>query len=389
MKKIIIAFIMWAGLAQAQDKGIAFEHSAWNDILAKAKKENKLVMLDAFTSWCGPCKWMAKEIFTQQEVGNYFNTQFVNAKIDMEKGEGIEIAKKYEVQAYPTFLFVNGDGELVHRICGGMPGDEFIKQGKLAQDSENNFLGVKKKFQADAKKNAGAYFSAVDAACADASADLEKYFSMLSSDEVLSDDNFSLLYRMVNTYYDPAFKFLHTNYSGFTKKFGNDTVNKKMFVAYSRAIGMAPRMNNPEIYSTIEKSFAVLNDEKMKTQLKDQLVLMQMDQTKNQKEFLVKQADYVEKYQMNDGYVLNQISWTYFENVDDAKLLERACNWAKRATELDYSYATLDTYAHLLNKTGNKKEAKIQAEKAIIEAKKSGDDPKETQVLLDSINKSK
>lgn len=389
MKKLFLSVFILPLTILAQEKGIVFAHSGWNDILAKAKQENKLVMLDAFTSWCGPCKWMAKEIFTQKEVGDYFNTTFVNAKIDMEKGEGIDIAKKYAVQAYPTFLFVNGDGELVHRICGGMPGDEFIKQAKVALDSENNFSGLKKKFQADAKKNAGAYFAAADNACADASDDLDKYFSSLKAEEIVNADNFSLLYKMVNTYYDPAFKYLHSNYGALTKAYGADTLNKKMFAAYNRAISMAPRMNNPQIYATIENSFAVLTNDKMKQQLSDMSKLMQIDQSKNQMAFLTAQADYVEKYQMNDPYALNHIAWDFYENVSDAALLKRACNWAKIASEKSPDYAVLDTYAHVLYKVGNKKEAKVQAEKAIAAAKTTGDDAKETQVLLDKINKEK
>ena len=72
-------------------QGINFvpEDMKWQDVLAKAKKENKIVFVDAYTTWCGPCKWMAANIFPTKEVGDVFNASFVNAKIDMEKGEGI------------------------------------------------------------------------------------------------------------------------------------------------------------------------------------------------------------------------------------------------------------------------------------------------------------
>lgn len=88
-----------AFFAFAQNREIHFEHTAWKEILAKAKKENKLIMVDAFTTWCGPCKWMAKNTFTNDTVADFYNSKFVNAKIDMEKGEGLDIAKQYEVQA--------------------------------------------------------------------------------------------------------------------------------------------------------------------------------------------------------------------------------------------------------------------------------------------------
>ncbi|MDO5615308.1 MAG: DUF255 domain-containing protein, partial [Cruoricaptor ignavus] len=72
---------------------ISFEDkSSFQEILSKAKKENKLVFMDAFATWCGPCKMMEKNIFPKENVKSYYNTNFINARFDMEKGEGREIA---------------------------------------------------------------------------------------------------------------------------------------------------------------------------------------------------------------------------------------------------------------------------------------------------------
>jgi thiol:disulfide interchange protein len=114
--------------------GIKFDEGNFSSLLAKAKKENKLIFLDAYASWCGPCKLMAKNIFTLQSVGDYYNGHFVNAKMDMEKGEGVELAKKYNVRAYPTYLFINGDGEIVHRVLGYVEEKPFIQFAKDAED---------------------------------------------------------------------------------------------------------------------------------------------------------------------------------------------------------------------------------------------------------------
>src|SRR6266498_2485321 len=95
----LIAFFVTCNSASAQ---ITFEQGTWNDIKAKAKAENKIIFVDANTSWCGPCKWMAKNTFTNDTVAQFYNSTFINAMIDMEKGEGIEIAKLYEVNVYPS-----------------------------------------------------------------------------------------------------------------------------------------------------------------------------------------------------------------------------------------------------------------------------------------------
>ena len=113
-------------------EGIRFEQAAWTAVLSKAKAENKLVFIDVYTSWCGPCKIMVRDVFPQKVVGDKFNANFINFKIDAEKGEGIDVAKKYAVKAYPTYLFVNGDGTLVYRSVGSMPVEKFLSEATIA-----------------------------------------------------------------------------------------------------------------------------------------------------------------------------------------------------------------------------------------------------------------
>src|ERR1043166_391494 len=113
---VIASFLISSAFAQT--KTIEFDHGTFEEVLARAKKENKMIYIDCYTSWCGPCKWMAKNIFTNDSVADFYNSNFVNAKIDMEKGEGVDIAAKYDVRAYPTMLYLNADGVQLHRTCG-------------------------------------------------------------------------------------------------------------------------------------------------------------------------------------------------------------------------------------------------------------------------------
>ncbi len=111
--------------------GIEFFHGSFKEALELASAEDKVIFVDAYTTWCGPCKRMAANVFTQDDVGDYFNANFVNMKIDMEKPEGIEFRKKYPVSAFPTFYFIGGDGKTVHTTKGAQPADKFIKLAKM------------------------------------------------------------------------------------------------------------------------------------------------------------------------------------------------------------------------------------------------------------------
>lgn len=99
--------------------GIKFSKMTFQDAVRQAKDSGKLIFIDVHTSWCGPCKEMAKTTFTDTEVGKVFNKKFINLKIDAEAdADGPMISKAYTVSAYPTLLFVNSEGKLIRKLVG-------------------------------------------------------------------------------------------------------------------------------------------------------------------------------------------------------------------------------------------------------------------------------
>ena len=116
----------------APEGGIAFVTASFDELLAKAKAENKLLFIDGYTTWCGPCKMLAKQTFPQKEVGTYMNARFVSAQIDMERGEGPELAKRFGISAYPTMLILRPDGTLVNKLVGFFAPQPFLAKVKEA-----------------------------------------------------------------------------------------------------------------------------------------------------------------------------------------------------------------------------------------------------------------
>lgn len=152
MKSILLLMMMVTGVANAQNRGILFEQSPLSASLLKAKSENKLVFVDCFTVWCGPCKEMAKNIFTIDTVGTFFNKNFVNVQLDMEKGEGPAARIKYHIEAYPSFLLLDGDGNLVYKFVGAMSAKEFVAKIKEGQNPSNR-VAVMNKMYADGNRS--------------------------------------------------------------------------------------------------------------------------------------------------------------------------------------------------------------------------------------------
>lgn len=135
---LLFACMGLQAMGQDASKGIAFEKEGtlFRQAVQKALSSGKLIFLDCYTSWCGPCKMMANTVFPQEVVGNFMNPSYVSIKIDMEKGEGPELAKKLQISAYPTFIVFNSGGQEIGRFLGGCKAEEFIEKVKKA--SEDN-----------------------------------------------------------------------------------------------------------------------------------------------------------------------------------------------------------------------------------------------------------
>jgi len=112
------------------EPGIKFTEAAWREVLKQAKAQKKIIFLDAYASWCGPCKMLQKNVFTQKAVGDYYNGRFINVKMDMEKGEGPALAQVYPLEAYPTLMFIDGNGRVLQKVLGYQSPEDLIAIGR-------------------------------------------------------------------------------------------------------------------------------------------------------------------------------------------------------------------------------------------------------------------
>ena len=144
MKAILMLVMLTLGMtAYAQNQEINFEHISTQEAFKKAKNQNKLIFIDCFTEWCVPCKHMAAGVFKTDSVAAFFNSTFINLKMDMEKGEGPASLKKYDIGAFPSYLLLDGDGKVLYKFVGGMPAAEFmahIRKGMKVDNPEAKMI---------------------------------------------------------------------------------------------------------------------------------------------------------------------------------------------------------------------------------------------------------
>ena len=111
---------------------IQFEQLTWQQALGKAREENKMIFLDVYTTWCSYCKQMDAHIFPMKEVGDYHNTHFINLKIDAERGDGLVIRNSYRLLGFPTFLYLDSQGNVVRKVAGYQNKDQLLYNSQLA-----------------------------------------------------------------------------------------------------------------------------------------------------------------------------------------------------------------------------------------------------------------
>lgn len=118
--------------AMPSAKEIMFTNGKWKDIAAQARKNGKYIFVDAFTTWCGPCRQLKNVTFKDEKTALYFNDNFINYTIDMEKDEGLTLAEKWHVTAYPSLLFFTPEGKLIMKQIGYVDAKKLIEFGEQA-----------------------------------------------------------------------------------------------------------------------------------------------------------------------------------------------------------------------------------------------------------------
>ena len=224
------------GSANASDPGMHFTEGTWASLLAEAKESGKLIFVDANTTWCGPCKQMRREIFPQKAVALVYNHNFINVDLDMEKGEGLAFRKKYAVKAYPTFLYINSDGEVVHKTVGSCDATEFQQHALDALSPHRNLLYLQTEYKDKQKDEVfvTAYLAALRDAYETSKADSVAVAFLNGKDpsDWQQPNNWLLTKEYVNDATSAVFLALVKEQAAYGKRYGSEEVETKIYQTY-------------------------------------------------------------------------------------------------------------------------------------------------------------
>ena len=385
MKKLnilaLLCLISIGLMAQGSD-GIAFKKDDWSSILAQAKAEDKLIFVDAFTTWCGPCKKMDRDVFPQMEVGSFYNAMFINVKMDMEKGQGIKLARDYNVNAFPTFLFIDGDGKIMHRTAGFHDVNEFLALGNEAVDPSGRLSSFEKQYQdGDRSPEFLKKYTKIRYDIADGSHDDIALEYLKTQDDWGTEENQEFLFSNIVDANSELFDYLLANKKSFAAMYGQNAVMSKVQeVIY----GSIEDTKDDSGLAQIERLFKKAYPDRAE-QMTSRFSMTYYRQAGDREKYMDAAKVYYKKYKADDQAELNEAAWTFFRITKDKGRLKQAVKLAKKSIKLNSNYYNNDTLAHLYHALGKKRKAIKTANKAIAIAEKESIDNGPTKELLEQI----
>jgi thioredoxin-related protein len=424
---MLVMLVLTSATLLAQ--GIKFEENlSWDQVKQKAKKENKNIFIDVYATWCGPCKDMDAKIYPNAAVGKAMNDKFISIKVQQDKSpkdnafiqswytDAAAIMKEYQVEAFPTYLFITHEGKLMHKELGFQEVPQFIQIAELAltdpigkydpqlaayQEGKRDFetldelilhvLKVKNdkqlaiKMAKDYKKN---YLDKLKE-----SEWLQKrYLDFIGefTSLVSTNDKFFKLCYQRPAEVDKAKGFKEGGWAKYQvdQTVYREIINPLLWKDQKKGIALTSNPDWQKIVKTVTGKFSKLDAGKMIEDMK----LDYYHKSKNYQGFAryvnniiaqnIPQAD----APVWNAWRLNQVAWTMFEETHDREILNAALKWIDLSLSLDESSARsedrlpnsqlYDTKANLLYKTGKVKEGIEWEEKAIgldgMAAKKQG-----------------
>ncbi|MEZ0486466.1 thioredoxin family protein [Fibrella aquatica] len=379
--RFLLVLCLLPGLTVAQ---INFQKKAWKDVLAEAKIQRKLIFVDVYTDWCGPCKMLDREVFRNSEVGKRFNGQFINYKADAEHG-GIAIASQYNVRAYPTGLFINGDGELVHTFVGYRPVEFFLKEGEQAFLRTNDGIDLAFYMQSYEEGNRTpelmrAILKLNRKYGRDREAIVEDYLTKLPADSLNKLVNLMIAYENAERVDSKAFSVLVAN-----KK--DVRFLDRARIILSQDINRSAENRREDRLPVLMTAVEQLVDERVDEQKADYQIqfyesMKQWDQYAVQAEAYVKThlaPSLTLEAKTRDSttfwmnyYKLCNIGWSFFKEVKDEAKLKAMTDYVRQANQLTETPNAMGVCACLLYQMGQKEQAVQWQEKAVLLSAQTG-----------------
>lgn len=359
MRSILsILIFSYITVVSVSAQGIEFFHGTWEEALMKAKAEDKIIFVDAFATWCGPCKRMASSTFPDPEVGKLFNQYFLSLKIDMEQGMGLEFRKKFPVNAYPTLFFIDYDEALIQQAVGAKSPADLIALGQSIIGKYDKST----KYEAAYKGGDRSYQLVYDYVAAlnksgKPSVKIANDY-LATQKDLTTPENLKFILEAASQVDCQCFDLFEQYKSSISKVVDEETINAKVRQACNNTVKRAIEFESPELIGVAADAMkrnlpAEADRFRSDSEIKYALALHDMSRIEELVNYHVK------KFIKNDPASLNQLALDLDKYAADNEACRNlALELAEKAAgDKEATPAYIITYANLVYKAKGKTEA--------------------------------
>ena len=388
MKKNVVFFLtITAFFSTASAQDVVFFEGSWEELNAAAAAQNKYIMVDAYTDWCGPCKQMDKMMFQDNaEVAAVMNENFISYKIDCERDFGLVFSRKFKVAGYPTLLFFNSNGQLIDRQMGFEP----VTASFVADLRAVLALDPNDTYQYDAKMLDMPWPDFYVQAFRDANNENWKYpkdadpNAFLAAQEDLTSEMAWAVMSRFNNIDEKYLNYFKENYKTYKRKYKKETENKIQSHLFNEVAVAASTSDEQRFKAALAEVPVYLPEDA--EELAGWMMSYYYMQTKdwsNYASLMQKDIDAGDReISLNE---INNTAWRIYLECEDQQIIKQAISWFNPYLNDMDDFNSMDTYASLLFKAGELEQSEKWAIKAIAVGEASGSDVSGSKDLLERI----
>ena len=397
IKRLFFIILIAPLSLSAQNQGVAFsKFSSWEELLHQAREENKYIFIDCYATWCGPCKLMDKNVYSNDSLGAFVNARFISIKIQMDSTTkksdesanwrkiAKDLEKNYSIYDYPTFLFCSPDGAVVHEGIGYKDVNKFCDLANAATTPRFQYFTMLQKYKNGdlsypdmpilANNSRSLYKDSVaNTVAADY---IDHFLNNLSDDSLWIQDNITFINLFQKQVRQKSFLFkryfqARQNIDSLMKdpRYSDRLINSVIYEGIvAPAIALSLETHSEPRWAKLKKT---INREYAAEYAEKNIILGKVSFYKSAKEWQ-KYAKYlvvrfkkagIINYPPNSGTfsTLNNLAFEVFTYSSKRGELKMALAWVNRALSMGQSSHpspfALDTKANLLYKLGKSKEA--------------------------------
>lgn len=415
--------ITFCAASTSNTGGIHFFKGSLTEAIHLAQKQNKLVFVEAYTDWCGPCRHMDKYTFTRYDLGNEYNSNFINVKVNIESLEGIAFKMQYNIMAIPDFLFFDSNGELIYRDYGQKSTSELLSMSyQVIAAANNEAIGVSPKANFLVQQNLPSLdvpkvednnephiqtLSDMQTKYEIGSKDanfLYDYAHRLKKNDLPSDEvvnqylkiqhnknmlslpkNLQFIYDFASEINSSAIDIFIENQTKYERRFGVKHIDNRIKALLFAAVEEATQTKNEKLF---ERSLDLAKRANLSLQgdFVYSMEILYYEGVGDSQNYVKSTRRYMQNNTSNDPIFLNRKAWELVRLSDKKSDLKIAKKWIEKSINLESHYYNNETYARILYKLGEKDSSKAVLYEAIAIAKRLGIDFADAQDLLDKID---